>query len=169
MRTHGDFSAVGGAELRHTEAHAAGAPYHMPPSGGSFYRRTDSLQISRSAAAAALPLPPPAPLAAPSAQASPSSSAVLLPAPPPTASLPSAASVYESLERCGIIPVVTVDDVAHAVPIAKALIAGGVRVIELTLRTAAGEAALREIATHVPSMLLGAGTVLSTAQVGDCP
>jgi 2-dehydro-3-deoxyphosphogluconate aldolase/(4S)-4-hydroxy-2-oxoglutarate aldolase len=59
---------------------------------------------------------------------------------------------------------VTIEDVSHAVPLARALVAGGISVIELTLRTAAGEASIREIASHVPEMLVGAGTVLSTVQ-----
>jgi hypothetical protein len=82
----------------------------------------------------------------------------------PSRALPSAAAVHAALHRCGIIPVVTIEDVSHAVPLARALVAGGISVIELTLRTAAGEASIREIASHVPEMLVGAGTVLSTVQ-----
>jgi hypothetical protein len=82
----------------------------------------------------------------------------------PSRALPSTAAVHAALHRCGIIPVVTIDDVSHAVPLARALVAGGISVIELTLRTAAGEASIREIASHVPEMLVGAGTVLSTVQ-----
>ena len=82
----------------------------------------------------------------------------------PLRALPSAASVHAALHRCGIIPVVTIEDVSHAVPLARALVAGGISVIELTLRTAAGEASIREIASGVPEMLVGAGTVLSTVQ-----
>ncbi|UDL96321.1 MULTISPECIES: bifunctional 4-hydroxy-2-oxoglutarate aldolase/2-dehydro-3-deoxy-phosphogluconate aldolase [Lichenihabitans] len=63
-----------------------------------------------------------------------------------------------------VISVVTIDDVAHAVPLARALIAGGVRVIEVTLRTPAGLEAIRRIAAEVPEAVLGAGTVLSGQQ-----
>ena len=58
-----------------------------------------------------------------------------------------------------VIPVVVVDDVAHAVPIAKALVAGGLPVIELTLRTPVALEAIRAIAAEVPEITLGAGTV----------
>jgi 2-dehydro-3-deoxyphosphogluconate aldolase / (4S)-4-hydroxy-2-oxoglutarate aldolase len=59
-----------------------------------------------------------------------------------------------------IIPVLTVDDVAHARSIAEALVSGGLRVIEVTLRTPAGLDAIREMG-KVKGALVGAGTVLS--------
>lgn len=64
------------------------------------------------------------------------------------------------LDRTPVIPVVVVEDVAHAVPLARALVTGGVRVIELTLRTPAALDAIRAIAAEVPQILVGAGTVL---------
>lgn len=68
---------------------------------------------------------------------------------------------HESLlDLTPVIPVVVVDDVAHAVPLARALVAGGVAVIELTLRTPAALGAIRAIADEVPEILVGAGTVL---------
>jgi len=60
-----------------------------------------------------------------------------------------------------VMPVIVVEDAAHAVPLARALVAGGIRVLEVTLRTPAALAALRAIAREVPEALLGAGTVLS--------
>jgi len=63
-----------------------------------------------------------------------------------------------------VIPVVTIDDPQHAVPLAKALVAGGVRIIELTLRTESALTSLKLIANEVPDILVGAGTVLTPAQ-----
>ena len=59
-----------------------------------------------------------------------------------------------------VIPVVTVTDAGQAVPLARALVRGGIRVIEVTLRTPVALDAIRAIASHVPEILLGAGTVL---------
>ncbi|NUT46424.1 MAG: bifunctional 4-hydroxy-2-oxoglutarate aldolase/2-dehydro-3-deoxy-phosphogluconate aldolase [Saccharothrix sp.] len=58
-----------------------------------------------------------------------------------------------------VIPVVVVDDAAHAVPLAQALLRGGVRVIELTLRTSAALSAIERVAAEVPGIVIGAGTV----------
>lgn len=58
-----------------------------------------------------------------------------------------------------VIPVVVVDTVEQAVPVARALVAGGLPVIELTLRTPVALAAIRAIADEVPEITLGAGTV----------
>ncbi|MBP1133992.1 2-dehydro-3-deoxyphosphogluconate aldolase/(4S)-4-hydroxy-2-oxoglutarate aldolase [Arthrobacter sp. PvP023] len=63
-----------------------------------------------------------------------------------------------------VIPVVTVDDPRHAVPLALALADGGVRIIELTLRTESALTSLKHIADEVPEILVGAGTVLTPAQ-----
>ncbi len=61
-----------------------------------------------------------------------------------------------------VIPVVVIEDAATAAPLAKALLAGGVRTIEVTLRTPAALDAIRAIAQSVPEMTVGAGTVLTT-------
>ena len=74
-------------------------------------------------------------------------------------------AVLEKLGEIGIVPVITIDDAEKAVPLAKALAAGGIPCAELTLRTAQGEEAIRRIAAGVPDMLVGAGTVLTTEQV----
>jgi len=73
----------------------------------------------------------------------------------------------ETLQRIyeiGIVPVIAIDDAAKAVPLAKALVEGGLPAAEVTFRTAAAEDAIRAIAREVPDMLLGAGTVLTTDQ-----
>jgi 2-dehydro-3-deoxyphosphogluconate aldolase / (4S)-4-hydroxy-2-oxoglutarate aldolase len=64
-----------------------------------------------------------------------------------------------------VIPVVVIDDVTQAVPLAEALLAGGVRIIEVTLRSAAALDAVRAIADGVPDMVLGVGTVCTPEQV----
>ena len=66
-----------------------------------------------------------------------------------------------------VLPVVTIEDPRHAVPLAQALLAGGVPVMELTLRTPAALESMRLIARHVPQIRLGAGTVLSRQLVDD--
>ncbi|MET0680042.1 MAG: bifunctional 4-hydroxy-2-oxoglutarate aldolase/2-dehydro-3-deoxy-phosphogluconate aldolase [Burkholderiales bacterium] len=58
-----------------------------------------------------------------------------------------------------VIPVIVIGDLAQAVPLAKALVAGGVRVLEVTLRTAAGLDAIKAIARDVPDAIVGVGTV----------
>ena len=61
-----------------------------------------------------------------------------------------------------VIPVVVIEDAAHAVPMARALVAGGIAAIEVTLRTAAALDAIRAIATEVEGAVVGVGTVLTT-------
>lgn len=60
-----------------------------------------------------------------------------------------------------VIPVIVVDEVEHAVPLARALVAGGLRVLEVTLRTPAGLAAITAM-KQVPGAIVGAGTVINT-------
>ena len=69
------------------------------------------------------------------------------------------------LLAAAVIPVVIIDDLRHAVPLARALAAGGLKVIEITLRTAAGLEAIRAIAAEVPEAIVGAGTVLDPEQL----
>lgn len=68
------------------------------------------------------------------------------------------------LRRAPVIPVITLRDAAHAVPLATALVAGGLPVIEVTLRTPAGLAAIRAVRDAVPEAIVGAGTVVNAAQ-----
>ena len=63
-----------------------------------------------------------------------------------------------------VIPVVTLDDPQHAVPVAQALADGGIRIIELTLRTESALTSLKLIANEVPDILVGAGTILTAGQ-----
>ncbi len=63
-----------------------------------------------------------------------------------------------------VVPVVVIEDVAHAVPLARALVAGGTPAIEVTLRTPAALEAIRAIAAEVEGAHVGAGTVLDGAQ-----
>ncbi|WP_432545187.1 bifunctional 4-hydroxy-2-oxoglutarate aldolase/2-dehydro-3-deoxy-phosphogluconate aldolase [Kineococcus sp. SYSU DK002] len=63
------------------------------------------------------------------------------------------------LDVSPVIPVVVLDDAQAAVPLARALLAGGIGVVELTLRTTTALDAVRAVATEVPEILLGAGTV----------
>lgn len=63
-----------------------------------------------------------------------------------------------------VIPVVVIEDAAHAVPLARALVAGGLPAIEVTLRTAAALEAIRRIAGEVECAVVGAGTILSGPQ-----
>lgn len=65
-----------------------------------------------------------------------------------------------------VVAVVTLDEADDALPLAEALLAGGIKVIELTLRTPAAEEGIRRIAAAHPGMLVGAGTVLSAEQLG---
>ncbi len=58
-----------------------------------------------------------------------------------------------------VIPVIVIEDLAHAVPLARALVAGGVRVLEVTLRTAPALEAIRLIARDVPDAIVGVGTL----------
>lgn len=63
-----------------------------------------------------------------------------------------------------VIPVVTINEPQHAVPLARALVDGGVHIIELTLRTDSALESLKLIANEVPDILVGAGTILTPAQ-----
>lgn len=66
-----------------------------------------------------------------------------------------------------VVPVVTVDSPGQAVPLAEALLAGGVGVVEVTLRTPGALEAVRAIAREVPGMAVGAGTVLTPRQADE--
>ncbi|WP_374202615.1 bifunctional 4-hydroxy-2-oxoglutarate aldolase/2-dehydro-3-deoxy-phosphogluconate aldolase [Amycolatopsis sp. GM8] len=70
----------------------------------------------------------------------------------------------ELLELSPVMPVVVLEDAADAVPVARALLAGGIGVIELTLRTSVALAAMERIAAEVPEIVLGAGTVTTPEQ-----
>jgi 2-dehydro-3-deoxyphosphogluconate aldolase/(4S)-4-hydroxy-2-oxoglutarate aldolase len=68
-------------------------------------------------------------------------------------------SVLDIMRTSAVIPVIAIDDIEHAVPLARALVAGGIRVLEVTLRTAHGLPAIRAIAEQVPDAIVGVGTL----------
>ncbi|MFE6333341.1 bifunctional 4-hydroxy-2-oxoglutarate aldolase/2-dehydro-3-deoxy-phosphogluconate aldolase [Streptomyces sp. NPDC057798] len=69
------------------------------------------------------------------------------------------------LDLAPVLPVVVIEDASDAVPLARALVAGGLPAIEVTLRTAAALDAIRAMAADVPEAVVGAGTVISPEQV----
>jgi 2-dehydro-3-deoxyphosphogluconate aldolase/(4S)-4-hydroxy-2-oxoglutarate aldolase len=76
-------------------------------------------------------------------------------------------SVDELVTLAPVVPVVVIDDIADAVPLAEALVRGGLPAIEVTLRTSAAMAAIERIAAEVPGAVVGAGTVTTSGQVAD--
>lgn len=76
-------------------------------------------------------------------------------------------NIMEQIESCGLIPVIKIEDASQAEPLAKALCAGGLPAAEVTFRTAAAKEAIAKMAKACPEMLVGAGTVLTTAQVDE--
>ena len=75
--------------------------------------------------------------------------------------------MLQRIEKCGVIAVLVVDRPEDAVPLARALLACGIDVMELTLRTAVAVDALRIVRKEVPEMLAGVGTILSPDQVDE--
>jgi len=67
------------------------------------------------------------------------------------------------LRRAPVVAVVVIEDVRHAVPLARALVAGGIEAIEVTLRTSAALDSIRAIAADVQGAVVGAGTLLTSA------
>ncbi len=74
-------------------------------------------------------------------------------------------NIIERAQSIGIIPVVAIPGPEHALPLAEALLAGGLPCAEITFRTAAAAESIAQIRQHFPELLLGAGTVLTRAQV----
>lgn len=72
--------------------------------------------------------------------------------------------VLSRLSASGVVPVVVLDKSDDAVPTAKALLAGGVDVMEITFRTAAAPDSIKAVAESCPDMLVGAGTILNLEQ-----
>ena len=68
-------------------------------------------------------------------------------------------SALQVMQDAPVIPVIVLNDVAHAVPMARALVAGGIRMLEITLRTPQALACIEAIAKEVPEAVVGAGTV----------
>jgi 2-dehydro-3-deoxyphosphogluconate aldolase/(4S)-4-hydroxy-2-oxoglutarate aldolase len=69
------------------------------------------------------------------------------------------------LQAGPVVPVIVIKDIDHAVPLAKALLAGGIKVLEVTLRSNVAIEAIRRISDEVPEALVGAGTVASAADL----
>lgn len=76
-------------------------------------------------------------------------------------------SFQQLLGPTRVVPVITIADVDTAVPLAGALVAGGLQVLEITLRTEAGLESIRRIAAEVPGAVVGAGTVTTPQQLRD--
>ena len=74
------------------------------------------------------------------------------------------AEIYNKIGEVGIIPVIKLNRVEDAIPLANALLAGGIPVAEVTFRTEAAAEGIAVIRREIPQMLVGAGTVLSTEQ-----
>ena len=72
-------------------------------------------------------------------------------------------TALQVMQDAPVIPVIVLNDVAHAVPMARALVAGGIRMLEVTLRTPQALACIEAIAKAVPQAVVGAGTVRSRA------
>lgn len=72
-------------------------------------------------------------------------------------------TALQVMQDAPVIPVIVLNDVAHAVPMARALVAGGIRMLEVTLRTPQALACMAAIAREVPQAVVGAGTVRSAA------
>jgi 2-dehydro-3-deoxyphosphogluconate aldolase / (4S)-4-hydroxy-2-oxoglutarate aldolase len=73
--------------------------------------------------------------------------------------------IIEDIGKCRIVPVIVIEDAENALPLAQALIEGGLPVAEVTFRTKAAKESIEKIAKAFPDMYLGAGTVLSVEQV----
>jgi len=71
---------------------------------------------------------------------------------------------FEALSRIGVVPVITIDRPQDAVPLARALLNGGIGCAEITFRTASAEEAIQRISGECHEMLVGAGTVLTVQQ-----
>jgi 2-dehydro-3-deoxyphosphogluconate aldolase/(4S)-4-hydroxy-2-oxoglutarate aldolase len=73
----------------------------------------------------------------------------------------------QTLQKFGVVPVVAIEDAKDGLPLADALIAGGLPVAEITFRTQAGAEVIRQIAAERPEVLIGAGTVLTPDQARE--
>ena len=76
-------------------------------------------------------------------------------------------AILKELSLIGIVPVIKIDDAKDAVPLGGALLKGGLPCAEVTFRTAAAKDAIAAMSAAYPEMLVGAGTVLTTAQVDE--
>ena len=72
--------------------------------------------------------------------------------------------VLDTIQRAAVVPVVVLEDAKDAISTAKALLAGGVNVMEITFRTAAAADSIKAVSENCPEMLVGAGTVITLDQ-----
>ena len=77
--------------------------------------------------------------------------------------VPEKLTALDVMRDAPVIPVIVLNDVAHAVPLARALVAGGIRMLEVTLRTPQALECIERIAKEVPDAIVGAGTIRSVA------
>ena len=75
--------------------------------------------------------------------------------------------IISTIRNIGIVPAIAIDSADQAVPLAKALIKGGIPVAEFTFRTAAGQESIRRVAKECPEIIVGAGTVLTVKQCDE--
>jgi 2-dehydro-3-deoxyphosphogluconate aldolase/(4S)-4-hydroxy-2-oxoglutarate aldolase len=75
---------------------------------------------------------------------------------------------FQKINSIGIVPVVVIEDIEKAIPVADALAAGGINVMEITLRTKCGLDAIEAVTKNRQDMLVGAGTVLTLEQCKKC-
>jgi 2-dehydro-3-deoxyphosphogluconate aldolase / (4S)-4-hydroxy-2-oxoglutarate aldolase len=78
--------------------------------------------------------------------------------------LPAQLTALDVMQDAPVIPVIVLNDVHHAVPMARALVAGGIRMLEVTLRTPVALECIERIAKEVPEAVVGAGTVRTPAE-----
>jgi len=74
-------------------------------------------------------------------------------------------SISERLAQCGVVPVIAIQNPAAALPLADALLEGGLSVVEITFRTAAASSVIQQLVKERPQLLVGAGTVLTQANL----
>lgn len=74
-------------------------------------------------------------------------------------------SIMKRIEETGIVPVIVIDNIDDAVPTAKALLSGGIDMMEITFRTACAAEAIAKVKEEVSDMIVGAGTILDTTQL----
>jgi 2-dehydro-3-deoxyphosphogluconate aldolase/(4S)-4-hydroxy-2-oxoglutarate aldolase len=70
-------------------------------------------------------------------------------------------TIHEIMKVSPVVPVMVINNVEHAVPLAKALVKGGLKVLEITLRTDAALESIRRIKAEVPEAIVGAGTIIN--------
>ncbi|MBP5416791.1 MAG: bifunctional 4-hydroxy-2-oxoglutarate aldolase/2-dehydro-3-deoxy-phosphogluconate aldolase [Clostridiales bacterium] len=75
--------------------------------------------------------------------------------------------ILQKMEETGLVPVVVIDNIEDAVPTAKALLQGGIGMMEITFRTACAKDAIAKVKAEVPDMVVGAGTILDVKQAQD--